>query len=154
MSMHEIEALTEESIRLLDHIEEVDHRSMFKCLYDFEGAFDTGLSRFSCMDILLKWRFAYRMALEDHPDYAQFKDAFEGIRKKDFWQIERDPSAKFHRTTNPAVAYWREGQLYCEAGSEIWAKLSQLGRFSGTDREFPQPIDIGCRGHGGVACYC
>ena len=35
------------------------------------------------------------------------------------------------------------GQLYCEAGSEIWAKLSELGRFSGADREPPQPWDGG-----------
>jgi hypothetical protein len=81
-------------------------------------------------------------ALEDHPDYAQFKDALEGIHKKDFSHIWRDPPAEWHRTTNPAVAYWSEGQLYCEAGSEIWAKLSELGRFSGADRESPQPIDI------------
>jgi hypothetical protein len=27
-------------------------------------------------------------------------------------------------------------------GSEIWAKLSELGRFSEADREPPQPIDI------------
>ena len=142
MSMHEIEALTEASIRLLDRTEGLDHRSMFKSLYDFDGAFDTGFTRFRLMDILLKRRFAYRMALEDHPDYAQFKDALEGIRKEDFAYIRRDPSAKWHRTSNPSVAYWRDGQLYCEAGSEIWARLSELGRFSGVDREPPQPIDI------------
>jgi hypothetical protein len=142
MGMHEIEALTEVSIRLLDRTEGLDHRSMFKSLYDFEGAFDTGFTHFRLMDILLKRRFAYRMALEDHPDYTQFKDALEGIRKDDFTQIERDPSAKWHRTTNPSVAYWSKGYLYREAGSEIWAKLSELGRFSGADRESPQPIDI------------
>ena len=38
--------------------------------------------RLRLMDILLKRRFAYRIALEDHPDYAQFKDAPEGIRKE------------------------------------------------------------------------
>jgi hypothetical protein len=142
VSMHEIESLTEASIRLLDRTEGLDHRSMFKSLYDFEGAFDTGFTRLRLLGILLKRRFAYGMALEDHPDYAQFKDALEGIRKEDFSHIWRDPSAKWHATTNPAVAYWSEGQLYCEAGSEIWAKLSELGRFSGADREFPQPIDI------------
>jgi hypothetical protein len=41
MSMHEIESLTEASIRLLDCTDGLDHRSMFKSLYDFEGAFDT-----------------------------------------------------------------------------------------------------------------
>jgi hypothetical protein len=142
MGMHEIEALTEASIRLLDRTEGLDHRSMFKSLYDFEGAFDTGFTRFRLMDILLERRFAYRMALEDHPDYTQFKDALEGIRKEDFSHIERDPSAKWHRTANPSVAYWSKGYLYCEAGSEIWAKLSGLGRFSTADREPPQPIDI------------
>jgi hypothetical protein len=142
MGMHEIEALTEASIRLLDRTEGLDHRSLFKSLYDFEGAFDTGFTRLRLLDILLKRRFAYRMVLEDHPDYAQFKDALEGIRKEDFAHIRRDPSVKWHCTTNPAVAYWSKGQLYCEAGSEIWLKLSEVGRFSGADRESPQPIDI------------
>jgi hypothetical protein len=36
----------------------------------------------------------------------------------------------------------RRGFTHCEAGSEIWAKLSELGRLSGADREVPQPIDI------------
>jgi hypothetical protein len=144
MGMHEIEALTEASIRLLDHIEGLDHRSMFKSLYAFEdaGCFDAGFTRFRLMDILLKRRFAYAMALEDHPDYAQFKDALERIRKEDFSYIHRDPSGEWDYTTNPIVGYWNKGQLYCEAGSEIWAKLSELGRFSGADRESPQPIDI------------
>jgi len=141
MSMHEIEELQEVSIRLLDRIDGLDHRSMFKRLYDFDAYFDTGFTHFRVMDILLKRRFYYRMALEDHPDYAQFKDALEGIRKEDFSSIARDPSTKYS-ATNPVVAHWSEGQLYCEAGSEIWAKLSELGRLSGADCEAPQPIDI------------
>ncbi len=40
MSMHEMEALAEASIRLLGPTEGLDHRSMFKSLYDLEGAFD------------------------------------------------------------------------------------------------------------------
>ncbi len=60
MSMHEMEALAEASIRLLGPTEGLDHRSMFKSLYDLEGAFDR------LFDILLKRRFAYRMALGDH----------------------------------------------------------------------------------------
>src|SRR5215471_1039377 len=107
MSQHEIEDLLEESIRLLDRIEGLDHRSMFKRLYDLEASpcFDIAFTHFRVMDILLKRRFAYRMALEDHPDYAQFKDALEGMRKLrdahevEFAFIQRDPSAEWHRTS-------------------------------------------------------
>ena len=60
MSMHEIEELQEVSIRLLDRIEGLDHRSMFKRLYDFDALFDTGFTHFRVMDILLKRRFYYR----------------------------------------------------------------------------------------------
>src|SRR5262249_49175477 len=35
-----------------------------------------------------------------------------------------------------------KGQLYCDVSSEMWARLSELGRFSGADREPPKPIDI------------
>jgi hypothetical protein len=45
------------------------------------------------------------MALEDHPEYPQFKDALEGVCKEDFSHIRRDRSAKWHHTTNPDVAY-------------------------------------------------
>jgi hypothetical protein len=58
MSAHEIETLTEASIRVLDRSEGLDHRSMFKNLYDFEGAFDTGFTRLRLMEILIKRRFA------------------------------------------------------------------------------------------------
>jgi hypothetical protein len=142
MGMHEIEALTARSIRLLDRYEGLDHRSMFRRLCDFERAFDTGFTRLDVLDILVKRRFTYRMALEDHPDYARFKDALEGIRKEDFSEILRDPSAEYDGATNPAVAYWSKGQLYCDVSSEMWTRLSELGRFSGADREPPQPIDI------------
>jgi hypothetical protein len=141
MSMHEIEDLQEETVRVLDRIEGLDHRSMFKRIYDLDAVFDTSFTHFRVMDILLKRRFYYRMALEEYPDYAQFKDALEPIRKEDFSFIARDPSTK-DSATNPVVAYWHKGQLYCEAGSEIWAKLAELGRLSGADREAPQWIDI------------
>jgi hypothetical protein len=60
--MHEIKALTDASIRLLDRIERLDHRSIFKSLYDFEGAFDTGFTRFRLMDFLLKrTRYAWQV---------------------------------------------------------------------------------------------
>src|SRR5262249_57598766 len=122
MSMHEIEELQEVSIRLLDRIEGLDHRSMFKRLYDFDALFDTGFTHFRVMDILLKRRFYYRMALEDHPDYAQFKDALEGIRKEDFSPIARDPSTKY-TATNPVLAYCTERQLYCQPASDILPSL-------------------------------
>jgi hypothetical protein len=97
MGMHEYEGIVEESICLPDRAADIDHRSLYKSLYDFEGCYDTGFTRFRVMDLLLKRRFAYRLALEDHPDYAQFMPALEAVREKEFEHIYRDPSAEWHR---------------------------------------------------------
>jgi hypothetical protein len=141
MGMHEVEALVEVSIKFLDAIEDADHRSLFKSLYDFEGKFDTGFTRFRVMDVLLKRRFAYRVSLEDHPQYDQFKDALESVRNKDFAHIYRNPS----RESGPPTCYWEPPHLYFEAGSEIWKQMVAAGRLSGPDAIDPvdvDPVDI------------
>jgi hypothetical protein len=145
MGMHDIEALVERSILFLDQINDVDHRSLFKSLYDFEGAFDTGFTRFRVMDILVKRRFCYCVSLEDHPRYEQFKNELESLRKKDFAHIYRNPALKWHRSDNPQACYWQPPHLYFEAGSEIWKSMADNGRLVGADAIAPvngDPVDI------------
>jgi hypothetical protein len=145
MGMHEIEALVAESIKFLDKVEGVDHRSLFKSLYDFEGKFDTGFTRFRVMDTLLKRHFTYRVPLEDHPQYEQCRNELEALRNKDFAHIYRNPSLKWSSTDNPSVCYWKSPHLYFEAGSEIWKQMIDAGRLAGVDAIKPvdvDPIDI------------
>jgi hypothetical protein len=145
MGMHDIEALVERSILFLDQINDVDHRSLFKSLYDFEGAFDTGFTRFRVMDILVKRRFCYCVSLEDHPRYEQYKNELESLRKKDFAHIYRNPALKWHRSDNPQACYWQPPHLYFEAGSEIWKSMADNGRLVGADAIAPvngDPVDV------------
>jgi hypothetical protein len=145
MSMHEFEALVEQSIIFLDKIEDLDHRSLFNSLYNFEAKFDTGFTRFRAMDRLLKRRFAYRVSLEDHPQYAQFQRELDAIREEDFAFIYRNPSREWNRADNPLACYWKSPYLYFEAGSDIWKQMVDAGRLTGPDAIDPvliDPVDI------------
>src|SRR5215468_11677479 len=131
MGQHEYEYLTEASIELLDQMTGIDHRSMFNCLYEFEGSVDTGFTLLSVQDILIKRRYVYAIRLEEHPDYERFKAQLEAIRTKGFERILRNPSSEWELQSNPAIAYWNGAHLCCEAGSEFWERLVREGRLTG-----------------------
>ena len=141
MSVHEVEWLSEQTIGTLDRVEDVDHRSLFKAVYEFDSMFDTKFTRFRVMDILLKRRFCYHVALEEHPQYPQFQEKLESIREEEFAHIYRDPLRKWHGTENPMVCYWSAPHLYFEAGSEVWKSFAQRGRLVGPDAVEPAMLD-------------
>ncbi len=142
MGQHEYEYLTEASIKLLDQMTGIDHRSMFNCLYEFEGSFDTGFTLLSVQDILIKRRYVYAIRLDEHPDYERFKAQLEAIRTKGFEHILRNPSSEWELQSNPAIAYWNGAHLCCEAGSQLWERLVREGRLTGADASPPSPIDV------------
>ena len=61
MSMHEFENVVEESIRVLDRSKskELDFRSLFYTLYDFQSWWDTGFTGFRVVDILLNGKIIH-----------------------------------------------------------------------------------------------
>ncbi len=162
MGMHEFEWCVEGSIRTLaasPRVRGLDLRSLFKALYDFEGRYDTGFTRFNVIEILLKHRFAYAFKLEEHPDHGRYGDRLLP-RERDDVHVLRDPTKKWHKEKNPAVAYvldpdrlgkavvarlpgeMRGVHLVCEAGSEIWKRLVDSGRLRGPDAAAPLTLPI------------
>ena len=165
MSMHEYEDLIEQSVRVLDtcaSASSADLRSMFYHLYAFQALWDTGFTHFRVMDVLIQHHFVYRMAMSDHPDYAQYRDALDPIVENsrqadashDFSFLRADPgrtldSAALKTMTwrersawyqsNPVAGYYRYPYLYADAGSPLWQRLVETGQLTGADANLPDP---------------
>ncbi len=78
MSIHEYEAVVEQSVRTLSRSGRPDRRDLYKCLYDFQAEFDTGYTHFRVMDLLLDARSVYRFTMDEHPHYDRYRDAGAG----------------------------------------------------------------------------
>jgi|SRR3989339_1135665 len=143
MSMHEFENVVEESIRVLDRSKskELDFRSLFYTLYDFQSWWDTGFTGFRVVDILLNRRYTYRFSLKDHPGYEKHKLYFESIKDKDFEDIYLKPEEKDFEE-NIWAGYYRAPYLYCDAGSPLWEEMVKFGKLKGEDSIPPQKLDI------------
>ena len=145
MSMHEIEALVEYSIKTLAEQAgaDIDIRSAIWRLYEFQEQFDCSFTHFRVMDELLKHRFAYKMATSRHPRYSEpeIQQYFNELDDNHAF-INVDPLAEWSSTNNPMAGYIRDGRLYCDVGSPLWHELVAKGELSGTDAEPPQPLSL------------
>lgn len=143
MSMHEFEDLVEEAVRVLSASDQLDLRSMFWQLYDFQNHWDTGFTHFRVMDLLLQHRFVYRFDFQQNPDYEQYRDYFDGLKDKDFTFIHVKPlephGASFFddkrgwQLPNPVAGYYRPPHLYFDAGSPMWRRFVEAGLLTGKD---------------------
>jgi hypothetical protein len=156
MSMHEFEDLVEESVRVLASSKlraELDLRSIYWWLYDFQNHWDTGFTHFRVMDSLLDARFIYRMEPSQHPDYVALREFF--ARLTDFAFIRINPlesaatnffdTVKGWTATNPVAGYFNAPYLYCDAGSPLWARLVEAGVLTGRDA-VPPDAQLGLTG--------
>jgi hypothetical protein len=148
MSMHEFEDLVEYSIRALASstlADTLDVRSACWWLYDFQNHWDTGFTHFRVMDILLDFRFAYRFALQQHPDYEQQRDYFDALKDFTFILVKpNEPSGKGWfdpvkgwTSENPVAGYYKAPYLYCDAGSPLWERMVEIGVLTGGDSLAP-----------------
>ena len=141
MSMHEIEDLVESSVRILAARSDLDLRSLYWQLYEYQNHWDTGFTNFRVMDLLLQARYTYRFELNQHPDYAQYRDYFDGLSGFDFVRVNpTEPSGKavFDRakgwvSPNPVAGYAQPPFLYCDLGSPLWVRFVELGVLTGAD---------------------
>lgn len=124
MAQHAIEDLIEETVYLIDKADAPDQqkREWLASLYSVQSLYDTGYTHFRVIDILLKYRFVYRILLSDQPDTFQ---SFEGNTG---W-------IKNYLTDEVAYATHEDGQiyLYIDAGSRNWARLCEIGLLNEND---------------------
>lgn len=124
MAQHAIEDLIEETVYLIDKADAPDRqkRERLVSLYSVQALYDTGYTYFRVIDILLKYRFVYRMLLSDQPDTYQSFGGNTG------W-------IKNYVTDENAYAMHDDGQiyLYIDAGSRNWARLCDAGLLNEND---------------------
>jgi len=164
MSMHEIEYLVEDTVRRLDAgapEHGLDLRTLFWNLYDYQSRFDTCITLFVNVTIVVRHRYLYPFPVEAHPDFERYLEYFTSLRDKTFEEIPRDPSKPWERETNRTTGYYRdpvrkwgvEGaakrgwgalakpQLYAQAGSDLWERWVANRRLTGADAVPPQRLD-------------
>ena len=147
MSAHEYENIVEDSVDFLDkHLTDsgIDLRSFFKSIYDFQARYDTKNTYFRVIGRLVKHRYLYAFALDEHPEYGRCRGVFQAFRG--FCDVYRDPMREWSKD-NPTIDFYcnpaeewgakyadeyppelREGRLYCEAGSELWRAFVRVGK--------------------------
>lgn len=117
MSMHEIEDVIEESIKLLDsaNVQDLNLRSVAFSLYNFQAQFDTGITILRLKDILVKCNYLYILPLSSLSD--------------------------IDLSSLPEGGYKREQEVVIEAGSPAWSEFVRKGLISGENAIPPQDLD-------------
>lgn len=104
MSMHEYEDLIEMSVRALarsKQAKQLDLRSVFFNLYELQSLWDTSLTYFRVMDLLLEHKFFYCFEASRYPEY----DTLELSDSDWLHSIFLNPNLSWHAESNPVIAY-------------------------------------------------
>ena len=140
MSMHEIEGAVEYAIRHLATSDYEDKRSAYAALYRYPEQHDCGYTHFRVLQELLSARYLYERTATDHPQYEAIASALESLGESGF--VLADPSGEYDPRKNPEAGFYREGNLYFDAGSPMWQAFVDAGLLTGPDAERPRPVDI------------
>ncbi|BDS10435.1 hypothetical protein [Aureispira anguillae] len=122
MSMWEIEALIEASIRLVDQTAvKTDKVNLIWNLYEIQGLFDCSFTHFRLMDLLLKNGYTKAIERTAYPNYEQQKRYLEELKENRFAFLYENLAESWSET-NPVVAYWdqKTAKVYIDCDSPIW----------------------------------
>ena len=124
MAEHAIENLVEETVYLIDSADmpNVIKRDYLAAIYRVQNLYDTGYTHFRVIDILLKYKFVYRIPSSDYPGYAEKPGAATG------WMEDEASGELAYAEVEGEQTY-----LYIDAGSISWEKLCSERVLSGTD---------------------
>jgi hypothetical protein len=134
--MHEIEALTEVSVRAYSRSgrSAEERRSRYWNLFEYERRYDTSFTHFRTMDELLAVGYVCRFEVAEHPDYAAHREYFDAIDAFTFVML---PGSNVSDGS-----YIEPPWLYCDAGSPLWGRFVATGRLTGPDAVPPEPLPI------------
>lgn len=138
MSMHLIEDLIEETVHLIDSadLQASRKRSILGNLLALQSwYFDTGYTHFRVMDILLRYRFVYKINLASHPDIA-VSAVFE--KGNSGWMKTEDEDTPLGYAVTEHEKTW----LYFDAGGKLWQRLCEQGILLGEDRQQPEKLSV------------
>ncbi|HWV67472.1 hypothetical protein [Chitinophaga sp.] len=139
MSMHLIEDLVEETVHLTDtaDLPAGQKRSILGNLFNLQSwYFDTGYTHFRVMDVLLRYRFVYKINLAAYPDIAA-STVFD--KETGGWVKTNDEN---NTPLGYAVAENEKTWLYFDAGGALWQRLCEQGALPGEDQEPPGKLAV------------
>ncbi|MEU5163999.1 hypothetical protein AB0G74_30895 [Streptomyces sp. NPDC020875] len=146
MSMHEIEDLVADSVRVLDRHAAPDDphvRDLFAALYRFQNGHDCSFTHFRVMEILLRRRYTYHFAVDRHPDYAERSGYFDTLTGftglRDF---DEDAPGFAGYESWLEDGYAEPPYLYCDAGTALWRRMAAAGELTGPDAVAPRPVRL------------
>ncbi|TPN85192.1 hypothetical protein [Aquimarina algicola] len=123
MSMYEIEALIENTVRVIDRSNEPDHekRNLIWNAYTIQNSFDCSFTNFRVIDILLNVNYVQTYNVQDFPLYKEHKDFFDQLNAKNFEWINKVPNEKWS-DDNESVAYWdkKSNKIYVDYNSDFY----------------------------------
>lgn len=136
MSMHEIEDIIEETVHLINNADlpPTKKRDHLYNLYKLEYYFDTSYTHFRVIDILLKYKYVYRLPLETHPEYKKATSVLDIAEIDEYGGWVKSPTEEFN-----VYGKKEEGEifLYGDAGSAIWEAWVNAGVLAGDNAIAP-----------------
>lgn len=136
MSMWEIEALIEDSVRLISQSQKEKERKRLIIwnLYELQAQFDCSFTNFRVMPLLLENAYTKTIPIEAHPDFSSHSTYFETLRTKNFEFINVKIGQSWS-ADNPTAAYWdkKTNLIYYDLGSPLWEQL---------EKDKPQDIEL------------
>ncbi len=149
MGMHEFEYVVEGSIKCLNKSkrDDLDYRSIFYTLYDFQKWWDTGSTEFRCIDILEKHGYVYIFDIEEYPEYNKYKDYFDSIEEEIITGIREVPTKDWDPETNPLLGAFflkknSEKLIYVFVNQLLWTRFVELGKLKGNDTKAAIKLDL------------
>lgn len=113
MSMYEVEALIEHTIRVIDKTDLSDQqkRNLIWNAFKIQNNFDCSFTHFRTMDILKKVKFVQSFERTSFPLYNTYPEFFNNLSEEDFVWIKKQPTEKWS-ADNSSIAYW-DGESNC-----------------------------------------
>lgn len=140
MSMWEIEALMENTIRLIDksNFKAQKKRNLIWNTYHIQNQFDCSFTHFRLMDVLVGNEYVQQYSIDDFPMASTYPDFFAELSNKEFEWIHQNPTKKWSEN-NPAIAYWdqKSSKIGVDFGSKFYTKNKEE-----TPKEY-EPLHFG-----------
>lgn len=123
MSMHEVEDLIEQSIRLVNQSDQTakQKRQLIWSLYDIQGMFDCSYTHFRLIDTLLALEYMQTFTATEFPAAQQYTHFYHSLSDKPSQFISHNPTLEGSGWggTNQVIAFWdaQSQRIFIEYGS-------------------------------------
>ncbi|WP_209402919.1 hypothetical protein [Pseudozobellia sp. WGM2] len=123
MSMWEIEALMEKTVRLIDKSEfkSNEKRNLIWNTYNLQNQFDCSFTHFRLIEILKNNEYVQQYDISDFPLTNGYKDFFFDLVNKDFEWIRQIPTEDWSEN-NEEIAYWDKAsnKIFVDFASDFY----------------------------------